>query len=509
MGSEMKILLGIDISTTGAKAILIDDQGEVLQTSTHTYPLSTPKSLWSEQDPEDWWHAAQLSIRDVLSQTGINASHIKGIGLTGQMHGLVLLDAEDQVLRPAILWNDQRTGKACEEMVERIGLIELIRITGNPALTGFTAPKILWVRENEPAIFQQISHILLPKDYIRFKLSGDFAIDCADASGTSLFDISQRQWSEEILSELEIDPTWLPSVYEGTAVTGEVSTDGAEHTGLQPGTLIVGGGGDQAAQAVGVGAVTAGIVALTLGTSGVVFAPTGEPFIDPQGRLHAMCHSLPPGADQGWHLMGVMLSAGGSLRWYRDTFAPGVDYANLLGPAEDIPAGSEEFLFMPYLAGERTPSYPDPFARGGFIGLTVRHGFAHLTRSVLEGVAYGLRDSMTLVKEAGVGEIEQVRVSGGGAKSPLWRQILADVMDAELVTVNTTEGASYGAALLAGVGAGIWSSVREACEVTITILTSTRPNKAHVAIYDDYYQNYRALYPALKDQFKSLSTKSM
>ncbi len=503
----MDALLGIDISTTGAKAIVIDDRGKVLASSTHTYPLSTPKPLWSEQDPADWWQGAAASITEAIRKAGATPEEIKGIGLTGQMHGLVLLDDQNKVLRPAILWNDQRTSDQCDEMAAKVGLDRLVRITGNPALTGFTAPKILWVRENEPEIYSQIAHILLPKDYIRFRLSGEYAIDCAEASGTSLLDITRRDWSDEVLAALEIDRDLLPKVYEGSAVTGQVSADGAEATGLKAGTPIVGGGGDQAAQAVGVGAVTEGIVALTLGTSGVVFAPTSEAFIEPQGRLHAMCHSLPPKPGQGWHLMGVMLSAGGSLRWYRDTFQPGTDYDTLLEPAAAIPPGSEGLLFLPYLTGERTP-HPDPFARGGFIGLTVRHTFAHLTRSVLEGVAFGLRDILTLIREAGAGEINQVRVSGGGARSSLWRQILADVMDAELVTVNTAEGACYGAALLAGVGVAIWPDVKSACAATIKTRDATAPVAANIKVYDDYYQDYRALYPALKSVFKSLSTKS-
>ena len=376
-----------------------------------------------------------------------------GIGLTGQMHGLVLLDANGSVLRPAILWNDQRTGAQCDEMTRLVGAQRLLSITGNPALTGFTAPKILWVRENEPAVFQRARHILLPKDYIRYLLTGEFAIDCAEASGTSLLDIKQRNWSQEILKVLEIPGDWLPKVFEGPQVTGTVSRRAAEITGLAVGTPVIGGGGDQAAQAVGVGAITPGIIALTLGTSGVVFAPTDQPFIEPQGRLHAMCHSAPPGSGSGWHLMGVMLSAAGSLRWFRDTLAPGTSYDDLLAPARAIPAGCEGLLFLPYLTGERTP-YPDPLARGAFVGLTIRHNRDHMARSVLEGVAFGLRDSMELVRGAGLGAIRQVRVSGGGSRSPLWRQILADVMDCELVTVNVTEGASYGAALLAGVGAG-------------------------------------------------------
>jgi xylulokinase len=502
------MLLGIDISTTGAKAILIDTQGSVLATSTHTYPLSTPKPLWSEQDPEDWWQAAQSSIRQVLAQTGIDPKDIKGIGLTGQMHGLVLLDEQYNLLRPAILWNDQRTSAACESMVNKITLQKLIRITGNPAMTGFTAPKLLWVQANEPEVFSQIAHILLPKDYIRFKLSSVMAIDCADASGTSLFDINQRDWSDEIIAKLNIDPSWLPTVYEGTEITAEVSTQGAKDTGLAPQTPIVGGGGDQAAQAVGVGAVLAGTVALTLGTSGVVFATTAEPMIDPQGRLHAMCHSMPPGDKQGWHVMGVMLSAAGSLRWYRDTFSPNTDYTNLIEPVNQIKQGSDGLLFLPYLTGERTP-YPDAYARGCFIGLTLRHGFSHMTRSVLEGVAFGLLDNLTLLKEVGLGEIMQVRISGGGAKSPIWRQILADVMNMELVTVNTTDGACFGASLLAGVGVQVWSSINEACQATVKTLTTTEPITANVPVYESYYQDYRDLYPLLKDKFKSLTDKSI
>lgn len=501
------MLLGIDISTTGAKAVLINKQGEVRHASSHTYPISTPQPLWSEQNPEDWWMAAKASINDVLSQSGIEPKQIKSIGLTGQMHGLVLLDAQGEVLRPAILWNDQRTAEACETISQKIGREKLIAITGNPALTGFTAPKLLWVREHEPEIYQRIAHILLPKDYIRFKLSGDTAVDCADASGTSLFDITQRAWSREILSALEIDPKWLPSVYEGTTITGVSSPAAKKMTGLAAGTPIVGGGGDQAAQAVGVGAVTPGIVAITLGTSGVVFAPTSAPVIDPQGRLHAMCHSLPPGEYQGWHLMGVMLSAGGSLSWLRDSLAPDYDYTKLIESAGEISPGSEGLIFLPYLTGERTP-HSDPFARGCFIGLTARHRLAHMTRAVLEGVAFGLRDSLALLKQTGLKEIRQVRLSGGGAKSTIWRQILADVMDVEIVTVNTTEGASFGAALLAGVGVGVWSNVKEACQVTIKTMTSTKPIAENIPVYNSYYDDYRRIYPSLKDIFKSLTTKS-
>jgi xylulokinase len=501
----MAYLLGIDISTTGAKAILINESGNVIASETTEYPLSTPFPLWSEQPPEDWWQGIVHSIQQVLGSAHIKGDQISGVGLTGQMHGLVLLDKNGSVLRPAILWNDQRTGAQCEEITRKVGQKKLLSISGNPALTGFTAPKILWVRENEPGIYAQIDRILLPKDYIRYRLTGDFAVDCADASGTSLLDIKRRDWSPEILAALDIPIRWLPKVYEGPQVTGVISRLAEELTGLKAGTPVVGGGGDQAAQAIGVGAISSGILALTLGTSGVVFAPTNQPFIESEGRLHAMCHSAPQSSGSGWHLMGVMLSAAGSLRWFRDTFSPGTNYDTLLAPAEKVKPGSEGLLFLPYLTGERTP-YPDPLARGAFVGLTVRHSLSHMTRSVLEGVAFGLRDSMELVKGAGLGTIRQVRVSGGGSRSALWRQILADVMDCELVTVNITEGASYGAALLAGVGAGLWASVNEACDATVRVTASTLPQPAVSQVYEQIYPIYRSLYPALKASFVSLQS---
>ncbi len=490
----MAYLLGIDVSTTGVKALLIDEAGQVQGSANTEQPLSIPHPLWSEQDPADWWNGAKSSIRQVLAEKGISGAEIRGIGLTGQMHGLTLLDQDGKVLRPAILWNDQRTAVQCDEIRQRIGRAQLIAITGNDALTGFTAPKILWVKEEEPRTFAQVRHILLPKDYVRYCLSGDFAMDKADAAGTILLDIKRREWSQEILDTLGIPAEWLPTTFEGPQVTGVVSAAAAQETGLKAGTPIVAGGGDQAAQAVGVGAVQPGIVALTLGTSGVVFASTDQPFIEPEGRLHAFCHSVPG----RWHLMGVMLSAAGSLRWYRDTFAPGSSYDDLLLPAEGIAPCSEGLLFLPYLTGERTP-HPDPLARGAFVGLTVRHGFPHLTRAVLEGVAYGLRDSFELIKSAGLENICQVRVSGGGAKSMLWRQILADVFNAELVTVNTTEGAAYGAALLAGVGTHVWASVDDACQATVRQTGCTTPQADHVAKYEQGYATYRQLYPALKE----------
>lgn len=490
-------LLGLDVSTTGAKALLVDPQGEVVSSATTSLSLSTPQPLWSEQDPLEWWSAMVQSIQAVLQQANRDGGAIAAIGLTGQMHGLVLLDEAGNVLRPAILWNDQRTGPQCDEIRRRLGFEKLVQITGNNALTGFTAPKILWVQQNEPDVYARARHILLPKDYIRYRLTGEFAMDRAGGSGTILFDLKERSWSEEMLRALDIPAEWLPPTFEGPQVTGTVSQQAASQTGLLPGTPVVAGGGDQAAGAVGVGAVETGVVSLALGTSGVVFATTQSPSIEPQGRLHAFCHALPG----RWHLMGVMLSAAGSLQWYRDTLAPGVSFDDLLAPAETIPAGCEGLLFLPYLTGERTP-HPDPLARGAFVGLTVRHKQAHLTRAVLEGVAFGLRDSFELIKTAGKVDVHQVRISGGGARSPLWRQILADILEAELVTVNTTEGAAYGAALLSGVSAGIWPDVPAACQAAIRVTGQTMPQDIS---YEGCYQNYRQLYPALKVLFPALN----
>jgi len=496
----MRYFIGIDSSTTATKALLIDEQGDVVAVAATEYGYDTPRPLWSEQDPELWWTGTAQSIRSVMADAGIKADDVHGIGLTGQMHGLVLLDEAGQVLRPAILWNDQRTGAQCDEIRRRLGKHKLIEITGNDALTGFTAPKILWVQENEPEVWQRTRHILLPKDYVRYKLTGAYAIDKADGAGTILFDLKARDWSPVVLAALGIPPAYLPPTHEGPAITGYLSHDAAVATGLRAGMPVMAGGGDQAAGAVGVGAVQVGIVSLALGTSGVVFATTGGPFVEPEGRLHAFCHAVPG----RWHFMGVMLSAAGSLRWYRDTLAPGVGYDDLLAPAANVPAGSEGLLFLPYLTGERTP-HPDPLARGAFVGLTVRHGLPHMTRAVIEGVSFGLRDSFELIKAGSGAAITQVRVSGGGAKSPLWRQILANVMNAEMVTVNTTEGAAYGAALLAGVGAGVWPDVDAACRRTIHVTGSTQPQPDVVAEYERWYQVYRGLYPALKPTFDAVA----
>jgi xylulokinase len=493
-----KYLLGLDISTTGAKALLIDAAGAVIGSATSPLTLSTPRPLWSEQNPADWWAGMAASIRRLLAEQHVAGDDIAAIGLTGQMHGLVLLDAGGAVLRPAILWNDQRTGPQCDEMRRRLGRERLIQITGNDALPGFTAPKVLWVQQNEPEVYAQARHILLPKDYIRYKLTGDYAMDKADGAGTILFDLRSRDWSADVLASLEIPAEWLPPTFEGPAVTGVISAAAAAETGLRAGTSVVGGGGDQAAQAVGVGAVQPGVIALTLGTSGVVFATTPSALVEPDGRLHAFCHAVPG----RWHFMGVMLSAAGSLQWYRDALAPGASFDDLVAEAAGVPAGSEGLLFLPYLTGERTP-HPDPLARGAWVGLTIRHSRPHLTRAVLEGVAFGIKDSFTLIQDAGLGGIQQVRVSGGGARSALWRQIMADVLGVELVTVNTTEGAAYGAALLAAVGAGLYDTVEDACRSTIQVTGRTSPGPV-AADYIQVYPLYRALYPALRDEFRAI-----
>jgi len=496
----MKYFIGIDSSTTATKALLMNENGNVLSVASSEYSFETPHPLWTEQDPDLWWTAAAKSIRTVLNESGAAREDICAVGLTGQMHGLVLLDEQGEVLRPSILWNDQRTGAQCDQIRERIGFEKLVQITGNDALTGFTAPKILWVQQEEPEVYSRIAHVLLPKDYLRYRLTGSYAIDKAGGAGTILFDIRKRDWSAELLQALDINRDWMPETFEGTAVTGRISASAAEAVGLMEGTPVVGGGGDQAAAAVGTGAVREGIVSLSLGTSGVVFAATDTAAIEPEGRLHSFCHAVPG----KWHLMGVMLSAAGSLRWFRDTFSPGTEYDTLAGAAAAIPAGCDGLLFLPYLTGERTP-YPDPLARGAFVGLTVRHSLPSLTRSVLEGVAFGLRDSFELMKSAGLSEINQVRVTGGGARSSIWRQILSDVLDAELVTVNSVEGAAYGAALLAATGEGVFPDVESACDATIRVTGSTSPSKDR-AVYEKLYPMYRDLYPSLKKSFIDLSS---
>ncbi len=494
----MTYLMGLDISTTGAKALIINEAGAVIAVANSPQPISQPKPLWSEQNPSDWWQGISASIRRALAESGLSGEDISAIGLTGQMHGLVLLDENGEVLRPSILWNDQRTGAQCEYMTARIGAGRLIELTGNPAVTGFTAPKILWVRDNEPEVYARAKQALLPKDYIRYKLTDAYATDLAGAAGTSLLNVAERAWSAEVLDVLEIPAEWLPPVHEGTQVTSTVSAAGAAATGLKAGTPVVGGGGDQAAGAVGMGCVSPEKIGVTVGTSGVVFAPLASYAYEREGRLHAFCHAV-PGA---WHFMGVMLSAAGSLQWYKDSFAPDIDFDSLLAEAATAPAGSDGLFFLPYLTGERTP-HPDPLARGAFIGMTTRHERGHMTRAVLEGVAFGLKDSFTLIAQAGLPDEYEARISGGGAKSPVWQGIIADVLAAPLVNINTTEGGAFGAAILASVAAGAFDDVASACEAMIQTGDEVAVG-ADAEVYAERYEIYRSLYPALKATFARL-----
>ena len=491
----MSHVLGIDISTTAAKAVLVDESGAVVGIGSIEYGFDVPRPLWSEQEPALWWDGAIGAIRQVLASTGVRGEEVAAVGLTGQMHGLVLLDASDQVLRPAILWNDQRTAHACEEIREAVGAQRLIEITGNDAVTGLTAPKLVWVRDHEPDVWARAAHVLLPKDFVRLQLTGEHALDKADGAGTLLFDLAARDWSPTILDALRIPREWLPPTHEGPEVTGVVIASAAAVTGLRAGTPVVAGGGDQSASAVGTGVTSPGTVALSLGTSGVVFAATTSPLFDPGGRVHAFCHAVP----DRWHLMSVMLSAAGSLRWFRDTVAPEMAYDDLVLPAAEIPAGSGGLVFLPYLSGERSP-HPDPLARGAFVGLTLAHDRRHLVRAVLEGVAFGLRDGLDLMIAAGMPAPSQVRASGGGIASPLWRQILADVLEAELETVNSTEGAAYGAAILATVAPGWFPTVDDAVAAFVRTTSVAAPGP-DAARYRDVHAAYRELYPALTPFF--------
>ena len=491
----MAYVIGIDASTTATKAVLIDDVGTVRGVGVFDYDYEVPRPLWTEQSPELWWDGTIASIRSVLATTGVAGTEVVAIGVTGQMHGLVLLDAAGQVLRPAILWNDQRTGAECELIREAVGTQRLIEITGNDALTGFTAPKLVWVRDHEPDVWARVAHVLLPKDYVRLRLTGGYALDKADGAGTILFDLAARDWSPEVLAALRIDPAWMPPTFEGPDVTGVVTATAAALTGLRAGIPVVAGGGDQAANAVGVGVLDPGTIALSLGTSGVLFAATDRAIHEPRGIVHAFCHAVP----DRWHLMSVMLSAGGSLRWFRDTVAPGEDFERLVAAAADVSPGSDGLLFLPYLTGERSP-HPDPLARGAFVGLTVSHDRRHLTRAVLEGVAFGLRDGLDLMTAAGVPAPTQIRASGGGVVSPLWRQILADVLDAEIATVDTAEGTAFGAGLLAAVGAGWFPSAWAATAATVSVMPAASPGPG-VEPYGQAHARYRELYPALAPTF--------
>lgn len=501
----MAYLLGIDIGTSGTKTVLFDVEGNTIASATEEYPMDQPHAGWAEQEPEDWWKATFLSIQKVFQISGVKKEDIKGIGLSGQMHGLVMLDKNNKVLRPSIIWCDQRTSKECDQITQAIGRKRLIEVTANPALTGFTASKILWVKNNEPSIYEQAAHILLPKDYIRFMLTGQYATEVSDASGMQLLDVPKRQWSDEVLRKLEIDKDLLGKVYESAEVTGTVTKQVAELTGLAEGTPVVGGAGDQAAGAVGNGIVEPGIVSSTIGTSGVVFAYTDKVTIDPKGRVHTFCHAVPG----TWHVMGVTQGAGLSLKWFRDNFCSseketaelmGIDPYILMGnEAEQVPAGCEGLIYLPYLMGERTP-HLDPYARGVFFGISAKHTKRDMLRAVMEGVGYSLKDCMSIIEEMGI-PVTEVRASGGGGKSPLWRQIQADLFRSDVVTINSSEGGCLGVALLAGVGAGIYSSVPEACKATIQRVNAQEPIEKNSKIYHKYYPMYQKIYADLKESF--------
>ncbi|HZZ70628.1 MAG TPA: xylulokinase [Pirellulales bacterium] len=506
----MSIFLGIDIGTSGTKTLAINERGEILAHATAEYPLYQPQPLWSEQDPDDWWHATVDTIRAVVKTAKLKPADVKAIGLSGQMHGSVFLDKQNRVVRRALLWNDQRTAAECAEIEARAGgRKQLIKLVANPALTGFTAPKILWLRNHEPKNFERTAKILLPKDEVRRRLTGEFATDVSDASGMLLLDVVRRDWSTKLLSKLELDRSLFAQVHESDEVTGTLTPAAAKELGLSTECLVVGGAGDCAAGAVGNGIVHRGALSTSIGTSGVMFVHSDEPQVDPLGRLHTFCHAV----HGKWHLMGVTLSAGGSLQWFRDQICGEAaalakktkqNFYDVLNAAADkIAPGSEGLFFLPYLSGERTP-HADPDARGCFIGLTLSHGRAHLARAIQEGVTYSLRDSLEIIRGLNV-PVQQIRVSGGGSKSALWRQIQADVFGQKVVTINAAEGPGYGVALLAAVGAGAFKNIEEACAATIRVVSETPVQKRAAAIYDRAFPIYQDLYRSLQSDFQKIS----
>jgi xylulokinase len=495
--------LGIDVGTGGTRALVMDQQGTVVASASAEHEdFASPHLGWAEQDPRDWWRACGEAVRKALQSSAVRANDIACVGFSGQMHGAVLLDQNDEVVRPALIWCDQRSEAQSRELEEMFGRDTLIRLTCNPPLTNFTLTKLLWVREIEPDKWARVAHVMLPKDYVRFRLTGERAIDVADASGTLLLDVAHRRWSSEVLSKTGIKEGMLPALFESPQVCGKVSAAGAEATGLRAGTPVVAGAGDQAAGAVGMGIARAGAVSATIGTSGVVFASTDRPAMDPKGRLHTFCHAI-PGC---WHVMGVTQAAGLSLRWYRDNFgaaSPGVQKKDGRDPydvfaeeAAAAPAGSEGALWAPYLMGERTP-HLDPNARGALIGLTASHTRAHVIRAIMEGVAFSLKDTFTIFEEMKI-PVTSIRLGGGGARSPLWRQIQADVYAHEVEIVAAEEGAAYGAAILAGVGAGGWPSVEQACDAVVRVAKRVAPNPKDSGVMQKSYLSYRKIYPALK-----------
>src|SRR5215213_9387525 len=483
----MSNLLGIDVGTTGTRAIVIDARGRIIGSATHEHvPFASPQTGWAEQDPRDWWQATCGAVPAALAAAGIRGEEITSVGFSGQMHGSVLLDDRGEVIRPALIWCDQRTGVQCREITDTVGAARLIELTYNPALTGFTLPKLLWVRQHEPQAWAQLTAVLLPKDYVRYRLTGDRATDVADASGTLLFDVGGRRWSGDMLDAMDLDAAILPRAYESPEVTGTVSSDGAAATGLRQGTPVVAGGGDQAAGAVGMGIVRAGAVSATIGTSGVVFAATDRPALDPRGRVHTFCHAVPG----RWHIMGVTQGAGLSLRWFRDQFGAGADdgrdpYERLTDEAARVPPGAGGVLWAPYLMGERTP-HLDPQARAELVGLAASHTRAHVIRAILEGVTFSLKDTFSIFEEMGV-PVESIRLGGGGARSKVWRQIQADVYGREVELVEADEGA----ALLAGVGGGAWASVEEACAGAVRVRECVSPQAEASRLLDERYKAFQ------------------
>lgn len=505
----MGYLIGIDIGTSGTKVALFAEDGTKLASHTGEYPLYQPKNGYAEQEPSDWWNATVEGIKAVLAKAGVKGSEVKGIGLSGQMHGLVMLDGDGKVLRKSIIWCDQRTAAQCEEITRRVGLDRLMAITASPALTGFTASKILWVRDNEPEVYEKCRHILLPKDYIRYCLTGELATDVSDASGMQLLDIAKRDWAPEILDKLEIDPSWLAKVYESPEVTGKVTAAVAAATGLAEGVPVVAGAGDNAAAAVGCGVVRDGTAFTTIGTSGVVFAHSSQMKVDASGRIHSFCSAVPG----EWHVMGVTQAAGLSLKWFTENLcgmdveeakAKGVDIYYLLDQkAAEIPAGADRLLYLPYLMGERTP-HLDPNARGVFFGLSAMHTRAHMVRAVMEGVTFSLRDCLSIFSSLGI-KVDSMAACGGGGSSTLWRQMLADAFGCTVCTNVSNEGGALGAALLAATGAGVYSDIREACDAVIKVKGEQCYNPDTVKKYNELYAIYTALYPALKEQYANLA----
>ncbi len=505
----MAYLLGIDIGTSGTKTVLFDEAGSTVASALEEYPLYQPNIGWAEQDPEDWWQATVGGIRRVLAKSGIKASDISGIGLSGQMHGLVLLDADNKVLRRSIIWCDQRTTAECEQITSIIGAERLIEITANPALVGFTASKIMWVKNNEPALFEKARKILLPKDYVRFRLTGEFATEVSDASGMQLMDIPGRCWSKEVLSKLGIDTSMVAEIYESQEVSGRITSAAASLTGLAEGTPVVGGGGDQAAGAVGNGIVRPGVVSSTIGTSGVVFAYLDKISIDPKGRVQTFCHAVP----NTWHVMGVTQAAGFSLKWFRDNLCKDemataelmdVDpYVLMDQEAEKVRPGSNGLIYLPYLIGERTP-HLDADAKGVFFGLSTIHKKRDMIRAVMEGVVYSLRDCLEIINGMGV-NVNEVRASGGGGKSPLWKQMQADIFGAPITTINSSEGPALGVALLAGVGTGVYRDVAQACDAAIKVKKVQQPDMELYSKYSKFYGLYGQLYRSLKNDYKDLA----